>query len=419
MAYPETVGSHKYGSLVPVPQLQSIYLAQKAYLTGNDPTVDAKYLKISPSIDYPAVQSLPLKDKKRIVVSGGAGFVGSHLVDRLMLTGHDVICIDNFFTGSKVNVQHWLGHPNFELVRHDVVNPFMVECDRIYHLACPASPPHYQYNPVKTVKTGFMGTLNMLGLAKRVKARFLITSTSEVYGDPEEHPQRETYWGHVNPIGPRACYDEGKRVAETLTYAYAKQDGVDVRVARIFNTFGPRMNPYDGRVVSNFILQSLKGDDITIYGDGSATRSFQYVHDLVDGLIALMEGDCTEPVNIGNPEEFTILQFAEMIRDKVGKGSKIVKLEAAADDPQRRRPDCTRAKERLGWAPRWKVMQGIEETVRYFDGMVSFVSQLQSLIMPSCNRALLNSVATSFCLEIKIECFWIIAKYNIPPSVIV
>ncbi|KAI8836606.1 hypothetical protein BC829DRAFT_365152 [Chytridium lagenaria] len=315
---------------------------------------------------FPPVKALRASEKKRILVTGGAGFVGSHLVDRLMLMGHEVIVLDNFFTGKKRNIQHWMGHPNFEFVRHDVVDHFMIEVDQIYHLACPASPPHYQYNPIKTVKTSVMGTINMLGLAKRVKARVLLASTSEVYGDPEEHPQKESYWGHVNPIGPRACYDEGKRVAETLTYAYAKQDKVDVRVARIFNTFGPRMNAEDGRVVSNFIVQALKGEDITVYGGGSQTRSFQYVHDLVDGLIQLMNCTCMDPVNLGNPEEYTIQQFAEMIRDMVNNDVDIINLPATADDPQRRRPDISRAMTHLGWAPKFSVRQGIQETIDYF-----------------------------------------------------
>ncbi|KAL4267886.1 NAD(P)-dependent epimerase/dehydratase family protein [Pleurotus pulmonarius] len=305
---------------------------------------------------FPPVTLLPPSARKRILVTGGAGFVGSHLVDRLMLLGHEVTVLDNFFTGSKTTVSHWIGHPNFEMVRHDVVEPFMIECDQIYHLACPASPPHYQYNAVKTIKTSFMGTLNMLGLAKRTKARFLISSTSEVYGDPEVHPQTEDYWGHVNPIGPH---------------------GVDVRVARIFNTYGPRMNPYDGRVVSNFIVQALKGEDMTVYGDGKQTRSFQYIHDLVDGLIALMNSDETRPVNIGNGDEFTIGEFAELVRDIVEKvqdqdGVKrsrkvdIVYKPMPTDDPQKRRPDTTRAKESLGWQPRWTVRMGLEEMVRYY-----------------------------------------------------
>lgn len=307
----------------------------------------------------------------------GAGFVGSHLIDRLMLAGHDVICIDNYFTGSKPNITQWMNHPNFEMIRHDVVDPILLEVDQIYHLACPASPVHYQRNPVKTLKTGFFGTYNMLGLAKRVKARFLLASTSEVYGSPEEHPQRETYWGHVNPIGPRACYDEGKRVAEALTYSYHRQDNVDVRVARIFNCFGPRMNWNDGRVVSNFILQALRGEELTIYGDGSATRSFQYVQDLVDGLIKLMESDVTEPVNLGNPREWTIQQFAETILELVDEGQEKVEgekkgkqrikyLPKVEDDPPRRQPDIGRAKERLEWEPMWDVEEGLRETIEYF-----------------------------------------------------
>jgi len=327
---------------------------------------------------FPPVKLLPPSGRKRVLVTGGAGFVGSHLVDRLMLLGHEVTVIDNFFTGSKTSVSHWVGHPNFEMVRHDVVEPFMIECDQIYHLACPASPPHYQFNAVKTIKTSFMGTLNMLGLAKRTKARFLITSTSEIYGDPEVHPQHEDYWGHVNPIGPRACYDEGKRVAETLTYGFHRQDGVDVRVARIFNTYGPRMNPADGRVVSNFIVQALRGNDLTIYGDGKQTRSFQYIHDLVDGLIALMNSGETRPVNIGNGDEFTIGAFAELVRDIVEKvqdedGVKrtrrvniVYDHPMPTDDPQKRRPDTSRAKASLDWEPRWTVSMGLEEMVRYY-----------------------------------------------------
>ncbi|KAI9009114.1 hypothetical protein DFJ74DRAFT_762270 [Hyaloraphidium curvatum] len=326
----------------------------------------ARRRRVVRGADFPAVRKLPNADRLRILVTGGAGFVGSHLVDRLMMMGHEVVVLDNFFTGRKSNIEHWIGHPNFELVRHDVVDPFMVEVDRVYHLACPASPVHYQYNPIKTVKTSVMGSINMLGLCKRVKARFLLTSTSEVYGDPLEHPQKETYWGHVNPIGPRACYDEGKRVAETLTYSYAKQDKVDVRVARIFNTFGPRMNENDGRVVSNFILQALRGEDITVYGDGSNTRSFQYVHDLVDGLIALMESNYTEPVNLGNPDEYTILHFAETIRDIVNPKTKIVHLPETQDDPKQRKPDITRARQQLRWQPKFTVRQGIMDTVEYF-----------------------------------------------------
>ncbi|XP_046741588.1 UDP-glucuronic acid decarboxylase 1 isoform X1 [Diprion similis] len=316
--------------------------------------------------NFPTVKFLNYKNRKRILVTGGAGFVGSHLVDRLMLAGHEVIVADNFFTGRKRNVEHWVGHENFELVHHDIVRPLYLEVDEIYHLASPASPPHYMHNPVKTIKTNTVGTINMLGLAKRVGARVLIASTSEVYGDPDEHPQSETYWGHVNPIGPRACYDEGKRVAETLSYAYMRQEGVSVRVARIFNTFGPRMHMNDGRVVSNFILQALQNDSITIYGNGKQTRSFQYVSDLVDGLVALMGSNYTLPVNIGNPVEHTIEEFASMIKDLVGGTSKIVELAAVEDDPQRRKPDISRAKKYLDWEPKVPLSEGLKQTVAYF-----------------------------------------------------
>ena len=319
------------------------------------------------SMKWPEVKKLRTVEQKRILVTGGAGFVGSHLVDALMKQGHVVTVVDNFFTGRKQNVMHWLGHPNFMLVDHDVVKPFMAEVDQIYHLACPASPPHYQYNPIKTIKTSSEGTLNMLGLAKRVRARILLTSTSEVYGDPEVHPQVETYHGNVNPIGPRACYDEGKRVAETMMYAYEKQENVEVRVARIFNTFGPRMHPNDGRVVSNFIMQALQNKPITIYGDGSQTRSFQYVTDLVRGLIALMNNDYSQPVNIGNPDEYKISEFAEMIRKFVkGSTSEIVHLPATKDDPSKRRPDITVAKRELNWSPEVSVSTGLSYTIEYF-----------------------------------------------------
>ncbi|KAL7632564.1 UNVERIFIED_CONTAM: hypothetical protein RMT77_017131 [Armadillidium vulgare] len=317
---------------------------------------------------YPDVKFLNYKDRKRILITGGAGFVGSHLVDRLLLEGHEVMVVDNFFTGRKRNVEHWIGHENFELINHDIVNPIFIEVDQIYHLASPASPPHYMYNPVKTIKTNTVGTINILGLAKRVGARVLIASTSEVYGDPEIHPQPESYWGHVNPIGPRACYDEAKRVAETLAYAYEKQENIEVRVARIFNTYGPRMHMDDGRVVSNFVLQALQGKDITVYGHGKQTRSFQYVTDLVDGLIRLMNSNHSLPVNLGNPDEHTIDEFAIIINNLVNKNSKIVHKPAVEDDPQKRKPDITKAKNILGWEPKVLLKIGLEETIKYFRG---------------------------------------------------
>merc|ERR1719312_877530 len=315
---------------------------------------------------FPEVKFRDFSTRKRILVTGGAGFVGSHLVDRLMMEGHEVTVVDNYFTGRKRNVEQWLGHPNFELLHHDIVNPLLLEVDEIYHLASPASPPHYMYNPVKTIKTNTVGTVNMLGLARRTRARILIASTSEVYGDPEVHPQPESYWGHVNPIGPRACYDEGKRVAETLAYAYNKQSGVDVRVARIFNTHGPRMHANDGRVVSNFVIQALENKPITIYGSGEQTRSFQYVSDLVQGLVTLMASDYTFPVNIGNPEERSIKTFASLIRDMVGSGSEIVHKPEVEDDPQRRRPDISTAKKQLGWQPKVPLEKGLAKTIEYF-----------------------------------------------------
>ncbi|XP_068686684.1 UDP-glucuronic acid decarboxylase 1-like [Montipora foliosa] len=315
---------------------------------------------------YPPVKYLAEKERKRILVTGGAGFVGSHLVDALLIAGHEVTVADNFFTGRKRNIEHWIGHENFELLNHDVVEPLLLEVDQIYHLASPASPPNYMYNPIKTIKTNTLGTLNMLGLAKRVHARLLLASTSEVYGDPEEHPQREEYWGHVNPIGPRACYDEGKRVAETMCYAYSKQEHVEVRVARIFNTFGPRMHMNDGRVVSNFIMQALEGKPLTVYGSGEQTRSFQYISDLVNGLILLMNSNFSQPVNIGNPGEYTIMQFAEMIRDAVGGKTPILNLKKMQDDPQRRKPDITRARTILGWEPKVPLNVGLNRTIEYF-----------------------------------------------------
>jgi len=327
--------------------------------------------RLPKSSQFPEIKFRTYKDRKRILVTGGAGFVGSHLVDTLMMDGHQVFVADNYFTGSRRNIEQWIGHENFELLHHDIVNPLYIEVDEIYHLASPASPPHYMYNPVKTIKTNTVGTVNMLGLAKRTKARILIASTSEVYGDPEVHPQPESYWGHVNPIGPRACYDEGKRVAETLAYAYNKQSGVDVRVARIFNTYGPRMHANDGRVVSNFVIQALESKPITIYGSGEQTRSFQYVSDLVSGLVALMKSDYKEPVNIGNPEERSINNFATLIRDMVGSSSQIVHKPAVEDDPKRRRPDITTAKKVLGWSPTVSFERGLAKTIEYFQKELS------------------------------------------------
>ncbi|XP_028036877.1 UDP-glucuronic acid decarboxylase 1 [Bombyx mandarina] len=316
---------------------------------------------------YPEVKFLGYKERRRILVTGGAGFVGSHLVDILMMKGHEVIVVDNFFTGRKRNVEHWFGHRNFEMIHHDIVNPLYVEADEIYHLASPASPPHYMQNPVKTIKTNTLGTINMLGLARRVGARILIASTSEVYGDPLVHPQPESYWGHVNPIGPRACYDEGKRVAETLAYSYAKQEKVDVRVARIFNTYGPRMHVSDGRVVSNFIMQALQNLTITVYGNGKQTRSFCYVSDLVDGLLGLMASSYTLPVNIGNPVEHTIEEFAMIIKNLVpGCRSTVATGAAVEDDPQRRRPDIAVAEAHLHWKPKVSLQEGLQRTIDYF-----------------------------------------------------
>jgi UDP-glucuronate decarboxylase len=303
----------------------------------------------------------------RILITGGAGFLGSHLSDRLIEQGHEVICLDNFFTGRKSNIQHLIGNPSFELVRHDVIDPFKFEVDRIYNLACPASPPHYQYNPIKTMKTSVVGAINCLGLAKRVKARVFQASTSEVYGDPNVHPQPESYWGHVNPIGLRSCYDEGKRAAETLFFDYHRENGVDIRVIRIFNTYGPRMLPDDGRVVSNFIVQALQGKDLTVYGEGSQTRSFCYVDDLVDGFMRFMEQDkIVGPMNLGNPGEFTMLQLAELVLKKVGGKSKITHLPLPSDDPKQRKPDISLAKDVLGWEPKVQLEQGIEKTISYF-----------------------------------------------------
>ena len=304
----------------------------------------------------------------RILVTGGAGFLGSHLCDRLIADGHDVTVIDNLFTGRKQNIAHLLQHPRFEFVRHDVIDPFKFEVDQIYNLACPASPPHYQFNPIKTTKTSVMGAINCLGLAKRVKARVFQASTSEVYGDPAVHPQPESYWGNVNPIGKRSCYDEGKRCAETLFFDYHRENGVDIRVVRIFNTYGPRMHEADGRVVSNFIVQALRGQDITIYGDGSQTRSFCYVDDLIEGWLRLMaQTETVGPVNLGNPGEFTMLQLAELTLKLVGGKSKIVHRPLPADDPKQRRPDITLAQKVLGgWTPKVPLEEGLARTIAYF-----------------------------------------------------
>ncbi len=304
----------------------------------------------------------------RCLVTGGAGFLGSHLCERLLADGHEVICLDNFFTGRRINVEHLRGNPNFELVRHDVTEPILLEVDRIFNLACPASPIHYQFNPVKTIKTSVMGAINMLGLAKRVHARILQASTSEVYGDPDVHPQTEGYWGNVNPIGIRSCYDEGKRVAETLFMDYHRQNHVDIRIVRIFNTYGPRMLSNDGRVVSNFIVQALRGEDITIYGSGEQTRSFCYVSDLVEALVRMMDqDDCIGPVNIGNPHEFTMLELAEKVISLTHSKSKISFLSLPGDDPKKRKPDISRAKMALsGWEPSVELDEGLEKTIAYF-----------------------------------------------------
>jgi UDP-glucuronate decarboxylase len=303
----------------------------------------------------------------KILVTGGAGFLGSHLCDRLISEGNEVICLDNFFTGSKQNIIHLLDNPNFELMRHDVVDPFKAEVDQIYNLACPASPVHYQHNPIKTVKTSVMGAINALGLAKRVGARILQASTSEVYGDPEVHPQPEDYRGNVNPIGPRACYDEGKRCAETLFFDYHRQNNVDIRVIRIFNTYGPRMRPDDGRVVSNFIIQALSGEDITVYGDGKQTRSFCYVDDLIEAMIRMMnQEEIVGPVNTGNPNEFTILELAEKVIELTGSKSKIIFKDLPEDDPMQRKPDNTLAREKLDWEPQIQLKEGLEKTIDFF-----------------------------------------------------
>jgi UDP-glucuronate decarboxylase len=309
--------------------------------------------------------------QKTVLITGGAGFLGSHLCDRLIAAGHDIVCVDNFFTGTKRNIEHLIGHPRFELVRHDVTFPLYIEVDEIYNLACPASPVHYQHDPVQTTKTSVHGAINMLGLAKRLKCRIFQASTSEVYGDPSVHPQTESYWGNVNPIGPRSCYDEGKRCAETLFFDYYRQHRLEIKVARIFNTYGPRMHPNDGRVVSNFIVQALKGQDLTIYGDGRQTRSFCYVDDLIEGFIRFMaQTECIGPMNLGNPNEFTMLQLAEKTLELVGGKSKIVHKPLPSDDPKQRQPDIRLAKKVIKWTPTVQLEEGLERTIAYFRGKV-------------------------------------------------
>lgn len=318
------------------------------------------------------IYSPELRSDRRVLVTGGAGFLGSHLCEALLARGHEVLCVDNFFTGRKGNVAHLLGDPRFELLRHDVTHPLFLEVDRIFNLACPASPVHYQYNPVKTIKTSVVGAIHMLGLAKRVKARILQASTSEVYGNPDVHPQTEGYWGHVNPIGIRSCYDEGKRAAECLFMDYHRQNRVDVRIVRIFNTYGPRMLPNDGRVVSNFIVQALRGEPLTVYGDGAQTRSFCYVDDLIDGMVRMMDQEgFIGPVNLGNPSEFTILELAEKVRELTGRRSEIRFLPLPADDPTQRQPDIRAARERLGWEPRVALDEGLRRTVDYFEQLLT------------------------------------------------
>jgi UDP-glucuronate decarboxylase len=314
-----------------------------------------------------------MPDRKTILVTGGAGFLGSHLCDRLMAGGHNVICVDNFLTGRRHNVERWIGHPRFELKRHDVAHPLHVEVDEIYNLACPASPIHYQYDPIQTTKTSVLGAINMLGLAKRLNCRVFQASTSEVYGDPLVHPQKEDYWGNVNPVGPRSCYDEGKRCAETLFFDYRRQHRLEIKVARIFNTYGPRMHPSDGRVVSNFIVQALNGDPITIYGDGRQTRSFCYVDDLIDGFLRLMASPAsvTGPINLGNPGEFTIKDLAEIVIDMTGSSSELIYLPLPQNDPRQRKPDITLAKECLHWQPSVALREGLSRTIEYFDTLLS------------------------------------------------
>ena len=341
--------------------------SERVRSSGKLPTVDSP-----PLLPRPANGTATMHLQQRVLITGGAGFLGSHLCERLLAEGANVLCVDNFFTGSRPNIEHLIGHKHFELIRHDVTFPLYVEVDQIYNLACPASPIHYQHDPVQTTKTSVHGAINMLGLAKRVKAKILQASTSEVYGDPNVHPQTEDYWGHVNPIGPRSCYDEGKRCAETLFFDYWRQHKLRIKVARIFNTYGPRMHPNDGRVVSNFIMQALLGRDLTIYGDGLQTRSFCYVDDLIDGLIRLMGTDdtVTGPINIGNPNEFTMLDLATAVIDLTGSSSKIVHRPLPQDDPRQRRPDISRANEMLAWKPRTQLKEGLVRTAAYFENLL-------------------------------------------------
>jgi len=315
----------------------------------------------------------PAASRKTVLITGGAGFLGSHLCDRLIAKGHDIICLDNFFTGTKQNIEHLLAHPRFELMRHDITFPLYLEVDEIYNLACPASPVHYQHDPVQTTKTSVHGAINMLGLAKRLKCRVFQASTSEVYGDPSVHPQTESYWGNVNPIGPRSCYDEGKRCAETLFFDYHRQHRLEIKVARIFNTYGPRMHPNDGRVVSNFVVQALRGEPITIYGDGSQTRSFCYVDDLIEGFVRLMESppEITGPINLGNPGEFSIRELAELAIEMTGSKSKLTFMPLPQDDPRQRRPDIALAESKLGWQPKVPLREGLGHTITYFDHLLS------------------------------------------------
>lgn len=324
---------------------------------------------------FSKVLELPDDKRRRILVTGGAGFVGSHLVDSLMLDGHSVIVCDNFVTGRRSNIDHWIGHPNFELIHHDVINPLTIEVNEIYHLASPASPIHYMMNPIKTIKTNTIGTINMLGLAKRVGAKILIASTSEIYGDPLEHPQSESYWGHTNPVGPRSCYDEGKRVSESLAVAYSSRENVPVRIARIFNTYGPRMHPNDGRVVSNFIMQSLRNEPLTIHGDGEQTRSFQYVTDLVSGLRALMVSNCSSPVNLGNPVEMTVKSLASSLKRLLPNSTSAITFgQSSTDDPRRRQPDIRKAQNVLSWFPVVNMTEGLTRTIEYFSQELGFRS---------------------------------------------